>query len=134
MAVYLLRKKKNVSWILLTSIFSLKFNHNFSPPLNILSNLPQVPLHSDTFRKAFGKMFKKKCWNIRCIIIASQLGQYHFVTLCCFPPGGTVLSTSVSDSILQIHWFTHPCEVIDVPCFAIKNGQKRSTSFLGLLV
>ena len=74
--VYLLReKKKNLSWILRTSIFSLKFNHNFSPPLTILSNLPQVPFHSDTFRKAFGKMFKKKCWNIRYIIIVSQLGQ-----------------------------------------------------------
>lgn len=135
--VCLLRKKQtknnNLSWILLTSFFPLKFNHNFFPPLTILSNVSQVPLHSDTFRKAFGKMFKQHCWCIRCIIIMSQLGQYHFIK------SRFVLFSSWVPLVLQILFsrniaFTHPCEVIDATGFAITNGQKRSMSFLGLLV
>lgn len=126
------RKTNNFSCILLTSFFPLKFNHNFFPALTRLSSVSQVPLHSDTFRKAFGKMFKRNCWRIRCIIIMSQLGQYHFKSR-------SVLFFSWVALVLQILFsrnivFTHPCEVIDATCFAITNGQKRSASFLGFLV
>ena len=119
--VCLLRKQTNkqqqLVLYLANQFFSLKFNHNFFPPLTILSNVSQVPLHSDTFRKAFGKMFKRNCWCIRCIIIMSQLGQYLKYCQISFCADFLLGSTSASDSVLQeycIHspLWSHRCNLL----------------------